>query len=269
MLEYFTPAVASWSLLAAGCFFAWVALNIYRSVRFFTPMTIVSFMAGWIVSESVPHQIVLQALVSAGLVQFGALSDWPGQFGLGMAVLAWLAMLPSWRGSHGSRQVFDAALRDSLGDYEPQLPALNNEWKAPLGRGLMPLMLWDPRVKVHKNIRYAPGAGPRHLLDVHVSKSGAKGAPVLLQIHGGGWFTGSKEQQAQPLMGSMAAEGWICVALNYRLSPRSAFPAHLVDVKLCIAWIKEHIAKSEEHIKRKLPSMYHQFKELAGIDITD
>jgi len=39
-------------------------------------------------------------------------------------------------------------------------------------------------------------------------------------------------------------------------------------VYLDIAWIKEKIPKSEEHIKRKLPSMYHQFMQLAGIDIT-
>jgi succinate dehydrogenase / fumarate reductase flavoprotein subunit len=39
-------------------------------------------------------------------------------------------------------------------------------------------------------------------------------------------------------------------------------------VFLDIAWIREKIKNSEEHIKKKLPSMYHQFKELAGIDIT-
>jgi succinate dehydrogenase / fumarate reductase flavoprotein subunit len=37
---------------------------------------------------------------------------------------------------------------------------------------------------------------------------------------------------------------------------------------LDIAWIKEHVKDAEGHIKKKLPSMYHQFKELAGIDIT-
>ncbi|MCH2182652.1 MAG: fumarate reductase/succinate dehydrogenase flavoprotein subunit [Mariniblastus sp.] len=37
---------------------------------------------------------------------------------------------------------------------------------------------------------------------------------------------------------------------------------------LDIAWIKEKIPDGEAHIKKKLPSMYHQFKELAGIDIT-
>ena len=39
-------------------------------------------------------------------------------------------------------------------------------------------------------------------------------------------------------------------------------------VFLDIAWIKKHLPNATEHIKRKLPSMYHQFKQLAGIDIT-
>jgi len=39
-------------------------------------------------------------------------------------------------------------------------------------------------------------------------------------------------------------------------------------VFLDIAWIKEKLPNAEEHIKKKLPSMYHQFKQLADIDIT-
>jgi succinate dehydrogenase / fumarate reductase flavoprotein subunit len=39
-------------------------------------------------------------------------------------------------------------------------------------------------------------------------------------------------------------------------------------VFLDIAWIKEKIPNASDHIKRKLPSMYHQFKELANVDIT-
>ena len=37
---------------------------------------------------------------------------------------------------------------------------------------------------------------------------------------------------------------------------------------LDIAWISEKIPKADEHIRKKLPSMYHQFKHLAGVDIT-
>jgi succinate dehydrogenase / fumarate reductase flavoprotein subunit len=40
-------------------------------------------------------------------------------------------------------------------------------------------------------------------------------------------------------------------------------------VFLDISWIKERMPKSGEYIKRKLPSMYHQFKQLADLDITN
>jgi len=40
-------------------------------------------------------------------------------------------------------------------------------------------------------------------------------------------------------------------------------------VYLDISWIKQKMPNAAEHIKRKLPSMYHQFKQLADIDITD
>ena len=39
-------------------------------------------------------------------------------------------------------------------------------------------------------------------------------------------------------------------------------------VYLDIAWIKEKLPKAAEHIKKKLPSMYHQFMQLANLDIT-
>jgi len=39
-------------------------------------------------------------------------------------------------------------------------------------------------------------------------------------------------------------------------------------VFLDISWIKEKIPNAPDHIKKKLPSMYHQFKQLADVDIT-
>ncbi|HEX9084745.1 MAG TPA: fumarate reductase/succinate dehydrogenase flavoprotein subunit [Gemmatimonadaceae bacterium] len=39
-------------------------------------------------------------------------------------------------------------------------------------------------------------------------------------------------------------------------------------VFLDISWISSKLSNAEEHIKKKLPSMYHQFKQLADIDIT-
>ena len=61
-----------------------------------------------------------------------------------------------------------------------------------------------------------------------------------MQIHGGGWVIGDKREQGLPLLNHMAAQGWVCFNVNYRLSPGVAFPDHLVDLKRGLAWIKEH-----------------------------
>ena len=53
---------------------------------------------------------------------------------------------------------------------------------------------------------------------------------------------GHKAEQAQPLLHHMAALGWVCVSINYRLSPRATFPDHIVDVKRSIAWTRQHIS---------------------------
>ena len=66
---------------------------------------------------------------------------------------------------------------------------------------------------------------------------------MLLQVHGGAWILGKKDQQGIPLMQHLAAQGWVCVAINYRLSPRDPWPAQAIDVKQAIAWIREHIAE--------------------------
>jgi acetyl esterase/lipase len=54
---------------------------------------------------------------------------------------------------------------------------------------------------------------------------------------------GSKEQQGLPLMYQLSQHGWVCVAINYRLSPRATWPDHLVDCKRALAWVKQHIAE--------------------------
>lgn len=54
---------------------------------------------------------------------------------------------------------------------------------------------------------------------------------------------GDKREQALPLMNHLAAQGWVCVAANYRRSPKVAFPEHLNDLKRAVRWIREHIAE--------------------------
>lgn len=93
------------------------------------------------------------------------------------------------------------------------------------------------------NIAYGE-FGSRNQLDIwrrpELARDGH--APVLLQVPGGAWMTGSKRGQAYPLMSHLAERGWVCVSISYRLSPRSTWPDHIVDVKRALAWVKEHIA---------------------------
>ena len=41
-------------------------------------------------------------------------------------------------------------------------------------------------------------------------------------------------------MQHLAAHGWVCVSVDYRLSPRATFPDHLVDVKRALVWVRDH-----------------------------
>lgn len=69
------------------------------------------------------------------------------------------------------------------------------------------------------------------------------GAPVLVQVHGGGWTGGDKAVSASPLLAHLVGAGWVCVTVNYRLGPHERWPAQIVDVKRALAWVHEHVAE--------------------------
>ena len=66
---------------------------------------------------------------------------------------------------------------------------------------------------------------------------------MLLQVPGGAWAIGMRRPQAYPLMSHSPTRGWICVSMDYRVSPRHTWPDHIVDVKRALAWVKENIAE--------------------------
>ncbi|MBV9515754.1 MAG: alpha/beta hydrolase [Mycobacteriaceae bacterium] len=104
-----------------------------------------------------------------------------------------------------------------------------------------------PRRRRHaafiSDIPYGPG-GRAHLLDIwrRADQQPDHHAPVLLQIPGGAWTMNDKRGQAYAQMARMVELGWICVAINYRRSPSHSWPAHIVDVKRALAWVRRHIA---------------------------
>jgi acetyl esterase/lipase len=201
-----------------------------------------AFFAGWLTDELAPHLLGLTLADTAIAVGRGRATR-PGLLAAAATVggLAWLV-----RQSQHDREVLEEALVDGLGgvEYVDQLDAAPTpaELATPWRQVVRPFRFGEPGVRVERDIAYSE-YGRRGHLDVYTPDvDDLSGAPVLLQVHGGGWTIGRKEQQGQPLMYRMAARGWVCVAINYRLSPRNPWPAHIVDVKRAIAWVKENIA---------------------------
>jgi acetyl esterase/lipase len=201
---------------------------------------VLAMVAGWFTSELAPHLATLTLADTVRELAIGRPRDARG-LAVASATLAGLGHLVVQ--SQQAKGYVDRALVEALGaDYRRRLSEQHTDLdlSTPLRQLVMPLGIRDAEVEVLRDIRYAPH-GRRGLLDVY-RRAGepVRDAPVLLQVHGGAWTIGSKEGQGVPLMRHMAARGWVCVAINYRLAPRYPFPAHLVDVKRAIAWVREH-----------------------------
>jgi acetyl esterase/lipase len=198
---------------------------------------------GWPTSELAPHLLALTAADIARELARGR----PSRAGLALAAGSAVGLASMVGQAAAARRHVDAALRETLGDdYLDRLQATYTDLdlSTPLSQLAWPFHLHDDEVDVVKDVAYEPAHGKRGLLDVYRQRgTDLHDAPVLVQVHGGAWRVGSKDDQGVPLMMHMAARGWVCVAINYRLSPRDPFPAHIVDVKRAIAWVKAHIAE--------------------------
>lgn len=224
-----------------GAWFSWNALRpTYSGGR----TAAASFAAGWLTSELALHHIAWQAAATVGFAWAGALAEWPGQLGLLITAGSWGALFAAYRRSLLAGDVAERALRGALGDALPSDPIRSGRvnWK----RVLLPFPIRVPGVEKLADVKFGRARGVDLRLDVYrpvpAPSQAERGAPVLLQIHGGGWVMGDKREQALPLMYEMSSRGWICVSANYRLSPHATFPEHLIDCKRALAWIREHIA---------------------------
>ncbi|TXL60891.1 alpha/beta hydrolase [Aeromicrobium terrae] len=199
------------------------------------------FALGWPTSELAPH------LLTAGLADTAAellLRKDRSKLGLLAAAAAAGMLSHSIARSRRTGTELDEALRESIGENYLETLDLAGplDLRVPRGSVARPFHLRRRDVGWIRNVQYVEG-GRRARLDIYRPKDrDLTNAPVLLQIHGGAWTIGAKEEQGLILMNRLAQQGWVCVASNYRLAPKHRWPTQIVDVKRAVAWIHENIA---------------------------
>ncbi|EHR50484.1 esterase/lipase [Saccharomonospora marina XMU15] len=202
-----------------------------------------SFFAGWLTSELAPHLLALTATDTAAHVARRGVRE-ADRVGLALGGLSAAGLAGLIVSAQRARGAVEQALVQALGPgYEQELPRppSRSDLATPWGQLVLPFRMRNPEVRCDRDIAYAPG-GRRFLLDVYRPRKPVSGRPVLLQVHGGAWMVGNKEQQGVPLMLHMAQRGWVCVAINYPLSPSARWPEHIVAAKRALVWIRRHIA---------------------------
>lgn len=78
-------------------------------------------------------------------------------------------------------------------------------------------------------------------LDAFIYKT-KKRNPALILIHGGGWKSGNKDQM-NIMAQKIAANGYSCFTIEYRLSLEAKYPEGIYDVKNAIKYIKDYAKK--------------------------
>lgn len=196
------------------------------------------------VVNEVPFLALLWLLLSSWLaLSQGQISSPLAWLTFGLGVMTMLGLLKIILLAVPSMGLLNHALDKALGNgwrsgISPRLAArLRRGFSATAVLGPFGRRRWD--VQRIANIAYGD-AGVYNMLDVYRHRSKPKNSPVFIHVHGGGFRSGRKDRDALPILYRLASQGWLCVSINYRLSPGASFPDYLVDVKKAIAWVRRH-----------------------------
>ncbi|MBO4788849.1 MAG: alpha/beta hydrolase fold domain-containing protein [Lachnospiraceae bacterium] len=126
-------------------------------------------------------------------------------------------------------------LPEQPGEVPRRVTAMRKAWAA--ADAARDAGLTEPEsVEAFRNISYGPH-GEWNLLDVYRPKEkSGETLPVIVSIHGGGFFYGDKELYRFYTM-HLAEMGFAVVNYNYRLAPENHFPAPLEDAMAVLDWI--------------------------------
>jgi acetyl esterase/lipase len=197
------------------------------------------WLFSWLPQCFAPQLVILAAVIAV----FNSNATSPSGLTAVMAMLDIALLLLIYYRGRETAAVIDFVVDEALakiGVQASSLKAAGSGTSSGNWAGLRPLHFSRAGVTKHMDIAYGD-ARPGNLLDIYQPVNKPQTAmPVLIQVPGGAWVTGSKNEQGLPLLYQMAEQGWTCFAINYRLGPKSRFPAMLEDVLAAIAWVKAH-----------------------------
>lgn len=225
----------SWLFLGVSLIGAVFTANAFVPVRRVPALFMPSFFGSWLTAELAMHHVLWQAIATFLFVDFGALDGFPGWAGLVITLGSWIGLVVLFGDGSRAAKTFAAALRN--------VDTVRETLRVPRKQVLLPFSKKRRGVKVTRDIVFRRVAGTILKLDVVAPDTDGTNRPAILQIHGGSWVMGDKREQGWPLLSHLAANGWVCFNLNYRLSPGATFPDHLIDLKAGLAWIREHAAE--------------------------
>lgn len=223
---------------------ALLTFNVIRPLYHHPKWIVPSFLFGWLVGELAMHVVVVQILLVSLFVLFGVVEGFWGATGFVVFCCSWMVLAYHYFSGYKAKVLMDSIVIPHRENGETSNWSRHAEVDE--GKLLRPFSDFkDDQIECIKNIVYEEVDGFHLKLDIRRSRNDLENAPVLLQIHGGAWTHGygSKNEQGVPLMVEMAKQGWVCVAIDYRLSPHATFPDHIIDCKKALVWIKQHIAE--------------------------
>lgn len=240
----------SWILFGLSAVVAVATINALWPVRRPWWLKLPSFNAGLVANELPVHVLTVDAIVVAVLAGSGALDDRPGRVGLALSVAAAVGLVVLAAAHHRAGDAMDDAVSGTIGSEAVTMAGAGGARPAagrPVPRSWLvwPWLAWcrAPGVERVAGIVYATVDGRSLELDVHRPARCRPGCPVLVEIHGGGWIAGDRRLEARPLMRHMAALGWVCVSVDYRIGRAATWPEQIIDVNTALAWVQEHISE--------------------------
>ncbi|CAN5671652.1 alpha/beta hydrolase [soil metagenome] len=163
---------------------------------------------------------------------------------------AGLTAMALW-GGHYAPEAARAAVNRRLGasaapvatpEEQSVMDAVADQPTPPKGSRVPPFVRASAQRRRHlhrSNVRY--GDHPSQQLDVWRRPDVAPDAPVLLFVPGGAWVQGTRVLQGHTLLAHLVKQGWVCLTMDYRVSPVHRWPRHIEDVNAAIAWARANV----------------------------